>query len=628
MKKRALLAALFIIFVALSIQISSAQEEAEKVDAAYSWLISQVDGRWTTFDSEEISLALLALSYDDRLREDGKAALLAKKNTRESCWPSACKLKSTAFAMLALSRLEENTDDIADWFSERQIAFKVSGITWLLQLDSSQETNCTIGYDGKDYKLVLHENKTYSWPAAQPACLRITDGNYWITINCPDKTYSVSCDSPAIISLPYRLGQTLYVPSESYSAPADVSIKTVCLREGLACSYEGTLLAAYALMKSGKEYTHLMPYLIGEAENNKKFIPDALLFLLTGREEHAANLLAQQSREGFWTDIGGRGRYWDTALAYLALSDYAPENITQATNWLLSIQNTDGSFGVTYKIRDTAFILYSIWPKAMAVGLNDCADVYNYNCRPSCFEDEEQVDYSCTLGICCKPVGVEIACESIEDCSKPECEGKYVTDFYGRLGKCEFPEETCTDSFDNDNDGLIDMDDPDCALTCFDLGGEECAFDEECDGVVRKTIETDYCCIGQCIPSEKTCQEQGGVLCKTRNRCEGEIIPSSDTNGGFCCIGECKRGLFWPFFIITIILLGIAGYFAYKKGFFKRFFERPLRRPPAPVYRPPVRPYMPPTPPAVGPLPPKKPITKKEKELEETFGKLKKIAGK
>ena len=668
MKKRVAIA-LIAIFLAIFLSscafaqfttVSSQKTEADKFDSAYLWLISQVDGKWPSLDPENSALSLLALGSEDKQAADGKAALLSREIKDKKCFPSAttssnCNALNTAFAILALNNLGAPVDDEAEWLISQEMPFKVSGINWFLQVDSQAATNCSVRYDSKEYTLAIKEDRKYSWPISTPSCLNLAEMNYWIRLSgsCLDKSYSITCEDPASVSLPYKLGTTLYVPAETFLTPADVAINTVCIREGANCNYEATLWGAYALMKAGKEYTPLLPYLVGEAEASRRAMPvDSILYLLTSKEEHAALALSQQSREGSWSDIGGKGKYWDTAMASLGLADYSPDNVTKARSWILKSQNTDGSFGTTHKIRDTALVLYALSPRAMAAGMNDCQDVYGLLCKTVCADDENQVSYSCTAGVCCQSKGAITGCSKVEDCSKSECAGQIVTDVFGRRGQCQLKETICDDNFDNDNNGLTDMDDPSCSVTCIDLGGIDCSPNEECDVPLKRALGTDRCCVGTCTPAEATCSQKAGVLCSSNQQCSGNIIAASDaTTDRVCCDGSCKKKFsVWPWIILAlIILLGIAGYISYKKGYLdryieklKNYFKKPVK--PATPYRPPVRPYSsqqqaaPPGPfgmqrPAARPAAAtaatsRKSETRTESELRETIEKLKRYAQK
>ena len=635
---------LLVLIAAFLVPLASAavNETAEKqaIDSANLWLINQADGKWDVLSSDDASLALLALSFDDRLATEGKEALL-DKSMNDECWPSpSCNVKSTALAVLALNKVGQNTDKATEWLLGKKAAYTATGVTWILQIDSDEATNCTASYDGKSYNLVLNKDKTYAFQGTRPTCLSITNNNYWLEIskNCLDKSFDVACTKSAIVSLPYQSGNTLYVPSESFSAPATIAIRTVCMKEGASCSYDATLWTALALQKTGRDYSALIPYLIDQKDGNTKFMSDAFLYILTSRTEHAESLLSGQSKDGYWTDIGGFGKYYDTAIAESAIADYATENATKAKEWLIKEQK-DG-WGTTAKIRDTSLILSFVWPTAAkAVPSNDCETVYGWSCRTSCLDGEEQAAYSCISlsAICCKPRGAVIGCDSVKDCEKIECKNKYVTDANGNLGKCEYPSEiSCDDNFDNDGNGLTDMNDASCTETCFQKGGSICLGNEVCSENVIKASDTDECCLAAC-ESKKTCAEQDGFECSANQQCDAWLT-ASDTL--YCCGAKCKSKLsIIPFIIIALILaLGAGAFFLYKKGFFKKKFliKKPIypapQQPAMQAYRPPVKPLVS-QPQAFQPQPVQPSLERRaaikrevKSEMDETMKKLKKLA--
>ena len=645
MKKRFLVSyiVLSLIFssILVSAMVSAADTETQKVAASYKYLTNAVAGTWGSQDSENNALALLALAYDDALAFDGKESLMSK-SLHGSCWPSSsCKIKSTALAMLALNRMGEDTDNVTAWIMSKQKAFQTSGISWYLQLDSSAQTNCTVRYETSrtvQDKLILNKDKTYALPSAS-SCLELSGDRYWMRIKstCLDKSYYITCDDSAVASLLYKLGETLYLQAETLTVPAEVSISTICLADTNICSYEGTLWAAYSLMRAGKDYGQLLPYLISEADNNQKILPDGLLWLLTSKEEHASKLLVQQLKDGSWNDVGGYGKFWDTGLASLALKDYSPDNVSKAKDFLLKNQEADGSWG-TYKIRDTALILYSLWPKDVtSVSSNDCVDVQGFVCRDSCETGEINVDYPCLAGICCQTEGFSGNCKSIEDCLKPECDGLSVTDFFGKKGVCEYgTEKSCKDEFDNDYNGLTDMADTPCQQTCYQLLGTECAVDESCDGEVRETVETKNCCTGTCVKEDRTCSEQGGVFCKNSQTCTGNPVAAKDATTETCCQGTCKGSsiLMWVIILIVLIALGAGGYYGYKKGYFDRFKKKPGFQGGTPTsrgpigFQPPVRPFSSSQTPPPQFMQRPNPSRPANPELDDTMSKLKRYSEK
>jgi len=272
------------------------------------------------------------------------------------------------------------------------------------------------------------------------------------------------------------------------------------------------------------------------------------------------------------------------------------------------------------------------------VPTNDCQEVYDYTCRSSCFDTEEEVNYPCISGVCCKPQGVSISCTEVSDCLKRDCNAEYVKDENGKTGRCEYASElNCNDDFDNDGDGRIDMSDTDCSQTCEDKFGLICAGDETCSGDIVRAFDTDECCINGDCQKIATCAEQNGFKCALGQECDDWI----DASDGLCCSVKCKsKTSIMPFVIIAIILaLGAAAFFLYKKGFFKKGLAigkrvtPPALPPQTTQYRPPVRPLQP-QPRVTQPVnvnikfQPHQIPRREKSELDETLKKLRKLAEK
>jgi hypothetical protein len=277
-----------------------------------------------------------------------------------------------------------------------------------------------------------------------------------------------------------------------------------------------------------------------------------------------------------------------------------------------------------------------------SVPSNVCQDVYGFNCKPTCAAAETRLSYQCATGVCCT-MAPNITCATTYDCSlKPECNNQIVQDPFFRNVKCEYGRElSCNDNLDNDGDGFIDGEDPDCP-TCSNSGYSCCS---ECEaGHSQSSLDLscspDVCC-DQCKTVTATCQSEGYSCC---SECEaGTEISSYDGScaGNVCC-GSCKAGgKTWLYIVLVILVLGIGGAAYYLMQ--KKKKPRGGALPPGVGFRPPVRPYMPPTQQSQRsymPSPPsRQPIqlrqqsekpkpTKTEEELEETLKKLKRMSGK
>jgi len=252
-----------------------------------------------------------------------------------------------------------------------------------------------------------------------------------------------------------------------------------------------------------------------------------------------------------------------------------------------------------------------------ALPANVCVDIYGFTCKHSCLTTESQLSYSCLSGgVCCEPKDTVIPCQTIDDCyRKQECNNQLVTDIFGKSGKCEYSRElSCSDNFDNDGDGLVDSEDPDCPKTCSSAGFTCCS---ECEPGYEQSAYDISCSNGYCCDK-----------CKSA----ASTTPTTPTT-------QTTKSNILIVVLIAVLVIGIgAAVYMLQKN--------KKKKPSLPgvpgAYRPPVRPYMPPAqfrPPIkpmqvsqqqinIRPSEPKPRLTKQEEDLEETLKKLKKISEK
>ncbi|MBI5148471.1 hypothetical protein HZA33_02210 [Candidatus Pacearchaeota archaeon] len=483
---------LLLILISLTIlfsfaSVSAAVNETEQVNMAYNWLSSTLNGKWQNLSVEDISYGLLALSYDDVLATQGKNALDAKSNA-STCWPaSGCKVKDTGLAVLALTKICVDTSKAEEWLMSKNST--PTDLVWYLQIDPQGGSACTVAYDNKEYKITINEDKKINQAAG--SCLTLGFGNYWLKIasSCYSKTFTVSCDKDFATTLVYQKqgDSTYYVSSdtkkESSGGAADLKISAICLREGSSCNYESTLLTAVALQQ--KVDTNLfLPYLIAYADKNTKYLPEAYLFKFTGTIDYADQLRSMQRTQGYWqASTSANGKYYDTALVLNALADITFDNKDRAKTWLLNEQiktgANNGSWGASRK--DTAFILYTIWPK-----------------QASCISEGEGGIISCenANGYCVS--GSE--CDYEDLLEAPQCAG--------------FNDVCCKKQ--------------PVLKTCSERGGSLCDVNWYCDSAISAsdTTSSQQCCVGTCTNSSST-----QVL---ENPCESSENPS------YYCSSQCE----------------------------------------------------------------------------------------
>lgn len=576
MKKEGAILIAFLLILSSGL-IVIAQED-EKIDKAYGCLEDKVEDRCDDLSVEEQAFIGLAI---------GECSSELKDNSRyDECWPeSGCRLRDTALAVLAFDRVGRSTSEAEDWLLDQT---KDAPLTWYLEIDSDKETDCEI--NGKT--ITIGEDKKISGSA--PSGLKKAYDDYWFEIININKNFTISCNEDFKTTLLYEKDSTIYVSSKTNSASAngetEERVNAFCFEQGNSCNYEGSLWATLALAKTGNDVSSFLPYLIAMADEseNKEFFPSTFLYIITDYDEYFIQIIDKQKSD-YWKE--GNNRYYDTALALLALYGLDAEQANNAKDYLLEHQDPSGCWNNDNK-RDTAFILYAAYPRSVsAIGgdMDDCED-YNYYCA------------------------------SPLDCAQNEVLDNYVC--YGGKVCCETrPAEK----------------------TCDEKGGIECGEDQECTGAIVASSDITECCKGSCITKveEPECEKENFIC---RYSCfDDEEQKLFDCDGEkICCAPESVReggyGWIW-ILVILIILIVVAIIFRNRlriwlsriKG---KFGKGPAQRrpgfPPAPAGRgmPGARPrMMMPRQPMVrrqGPV--RRILSKTDRELEDTFKKLREMS--
>ncbi|MDP6704600.1 MAG: hypothetical protein QF775_03885, partial [archaeon] len=387
--------------------------------------------------------------------------------------------KITAQAMLALDKAGYSTSKAKDWLLDQNNT--PDDLYWYLEIESSKETICTIEYDSRDYIVNIGTDKKISSSAG--GCLSLSSGDYWLRISpsCYDKEFKVSCDESFLTTLLFKkqTSPTIHVSEDTSSASAEGTTKeqvlSLCFTEGNTCDYEGSLWATLVLDTLGYDVSAFIPYLITMADENGKFLPEAFLYALTDYTDFRSDLLLKQKVK-YWDESGDK--FSDTALA---LYPFIYEDLTEKDNskeWLLEIQDDDGCWD-SGRIKSTAFVLASIWPRGG----------YTSDSGRTTGGDCENSGYYCMSGI--------------------ECKGNILKDY-----ECSGVAKCC--------------DQPTTLELCEDQGGQICASNKLCSGGTTissaDATEGATCCIGgRCQEPEVTiddCESYGGV-CRLSD-CEGD----------------------------------------------------------------------------------------------------------
>lgn len=596
MKKRALLSIILFLlifnFALILAQNETIGSDQTKIDKAYTCLNDKVKGKCGDITSTpEKIFALMATG-------ECKDEVLADSVSEGEYWTSANpSIKTTAQAILALSKTTTDTSDAEDWLLSQNTS--PDDIEWYLQIDSNKETTCTIKYPSQGnengYKTTISEDKTLNQGAG--SCLSLSSGDFWLKVSppCYGEEFEISCDEAFQTNLLFKrqTSSTVHVPEITSSASAQGTtrekIESACFKQGVECDYEGSLWAALALDSKGHNIDAYLPYLTTFADENPEYLPDAFLFLLTGNADYRVNLLLKQKDEQFW-DEGSNNKFYDTAVALQGLSGEvaSSQEKVDAKNWLLDVQDDNGCWQGS--ILETSFILSAVWPKDIAPSSASC-EISGYNClaATSC-EGTILGSYSCPgiLKCCDTPPLIQTCAEQTGNVcnSNEQCVGGTVTPSSG-LGV-----------------------------------GENCCLGGTCQEVVA--------------PAQTQCETSGGTCRPVSCNGDEEETASSCTFGDLCCVPQEKGGsIVWIVLLIILIILVTLGIIFRKK--LKPYYDKlinkfkkkptsstPQRRPlgyPSPMRRPIQRRILPPQSRA-------KPRTtsKKNGEVSDVLKKLKEMS--
>jgi hypothetical protein len=519
MKKRGIFfVLLFSLIFFISFAVAAGNQTGSDISAkGYSCLETKVTDNCASLSTEEKIFSLLAI-------ERCKAEVLSDSLASE-CWPAAgCKIKTTAQAILALKHVNADTAKAEAWLlSKTSIS---SDLDWFLQVESDNKTSCTATYSGNSYQFTINADKTTSTSAG--SCLR--NYGYWFKISstCYNEEIKISCKDSFLTSLLYKkkTSSTIYVSQKTDSASGEGTttekVSSSCFKDGNSCSYEGTLWAALVLKYTGHDVSSYIPYLTSIADENSKYIPKSFLYSLTNNFK--IDLLAQQVENKWWLASGDK--FYDTAVALLPLQN---EQLTEKTNsisWLGEVQGTDGCW--QGNIRNTAFLLYSIWPKTTTVSptAKDCEDS----------------GYSCM---------------SIASCT--DASGDVLTDY---ADGC-FGTNICCSKASQ-------------LKTCSQQNGEFCDSGEECFSGTEVTSSDatsgKFCCVsGTCQTSEpepqtSECESYSGTC---RSLCsDEEEFSSYSCYSGNCCVAKTSSqpsNLWIVIVLVILIVLVLLGILFRKK---------------------------------------------------------------
>lgn len=451
------LGVLIILFTFLLVPLSFAAEDnsSAKIEDGFNCLEKEAND-CSGLTTQEIAFTILATP--DNIFDDCVDKL--KKKQSSDNWGT---IRDTAIAILALSHAGEDTEAAEEWLlDQEQIPTE---LTWYMQEDSNDATECHISYDTNDYTIDIGTDKKID-DSDIGSCLTRAQSNFWLQIatDCYDKDFKIICDKDFIANLLYKNSnsQTIYVlegtdSSPAYGEPIVLNVKSKCFGSSNSCDYEATAWATVALLKAGYNVEEFIPYVIAMSDTNERYLPEAFVYMLTNYEDYATQLISSQKLGNYWeAKSTAYNRFYDTSLALVALGSSSSEQIKNARDWLLFSQGSNGCW--QNSIRETAIVLWALAGKASGTtggSVTYCSDA-NYFCIPSSDcpgSDDVSNNYFCASlsNKCCKTENLK---------------------------------------------------------TCSEISGQECNLDEICTGNERKATDTNNCCTGSCKerPKENECE--------------------------------------------------------------------------------------------------------------------------
>ncbi len=577
--------------------LDSTTDNTDKITQAFTCLTNKVSGKCSSLTTEEISLTLLAAP--SQLIIDECAPALKSKMKPDGSWDS--KIRDTALAVLALDHVGQDTAKSEQWLLSQNKT--PTDLIWFLEQDSEGAVECTISYDGNDYKIKVNEEKKINSNAGP--CLSRAQSNFLLQIssNCLNKEFRVSCDKQFIAAKIFKNqnSPTLNpLPDTKAGSAFDivtVKINSKCFGSS-SCNYEDSLWATYALIQTGHDISPFIPYLIALSESNEKYLPQAFIYLITNYQEYSADLVQNKETGNYWDPSGSPySKFYNTALALLALRTSSTESSSSA-DWLIFQQETDGCWKNSNNeiIKDTAIVLWALVGRSgssSGSGVTYCNEA-NYFCilESDCPKDEIKENYFCSGA----NTGNRVCCQN-----------KHLK-------------------------------------TCAEYYGEFCQSGEFCSETEIEALDGDECCPGTCetTPTLSACEQQNNY-CKTECPDTQEEVAYDCDGTDVCCRTKTTEeggSLWWLWVLIVLIILVVLAIIFREK--LKMFWYKIKTRgkgkqPPAQTTTGPGGPGMPPSPgfPPIkrmpGPVPmpgqsyslrpPRKPI-------DNTFDKLKGMIGK
>ncbi len=484
------------------------------IDKAYQCLQTQINNRDpNSLSLQELVFGVLALGGSN----SNLISKIENKAVGGDHWAeTSSSIKDTSQVLMAYKRISKNTDSVRAWLeSNRKTA---TDLTWYLEIDIDNQipSQCTIKGSTEEKTININSDMTLS--GATGSCLTISHQGFWLKVSnsCIDQNFTITCDHDFTTSTLYQRtsSETFFVSPNTHSAPlggqTQESFNSNCFSaSATGCDYEGTLWATLALDILNKDTSDYLPYLLALSEANQKYLPSSFLYVLTNGDDQYSKLVQLQEQNKYWqAQTTANNKFYDSALALLALKNSNSAEFSKSRGYFESITSSDGCWNEN-NIRDTGFLLYAGWPKAVSSGSGSSTS-------KSC----EVNSYTCVSVISCNQIGGEVYTQY--DCSSGVC---------------------CSKSPE--------------VLSCESQGGKICSASETCSGATSQSSEGS-CCLENCevTPQQSECAIAGGICVSSCTDNEVQISQVCPDNQ-ICCDNKqvSESNTNWVLWIILLVIL-------------------------------------------------------------------------
>ena len=488
------------------------------IGKAYQCLQTQINNKeQSSLSLQEAVFGALALGSNSKL-----ISAIESKSVNGNHWAdTSSQIKDTAQVLLAYKRIGKNTDSIVSWLKSNERT--ATDLSWYLEIDIENHvpSQCTVTRGSEQRAISVNEDMTLSGNTG--SCLSIAQGGFWLRVSnsCIDQNYTISCDKDFTTSPLYqRAGSTtFFVSPTAHSAPlggtTQESFNSKCFSTASSgCDYEGTLWTALALDNLNKDITDYLPYLLALGESNQRYLPSSFLYALTDGQDQYSQLVQSQQQSKYWQAPNTpNNRYYDSALAMLALQGSGSTEISNSQSYFESIVTPEGCWN-NNNIRDTGFLLYAGWPRFVPSNSGGADTGVSQSC--------EERGYSCTSVFTCSDIGGSVyeqySCSSNVCCSKEAL-----------------------------------------AQSCSSQNGQVCSSGESCSGTAVQSSDGS-CCLGSCTIASQAdaCQQAGGSCYSSCTESEEQIPETCSDSGTVCCKSkstETSSGTNWTLWIIIFVIL-------------------------------------------------------------------------